>query len=77
LSTSKEKSVFPALRTGDELVLIRMPKGIALSEVKVNVRKRKVRIGEEEWKILEQETGDVRLIQPCENNEKYEFGMLT
>jgi hypothetical protein len=75
LSTSKEKSVLPTLRHNDELFLLRIPKGIALDPVEFNFRKRKVRIGEEEWKLLDEETGGVKLIQPQENSEKFEFRM--
>jgi hypothetical protein len=75
LSTSKEKSALPALRSNDELFLLRIPRGIALDNAQFNFRKRKVRIGEEEWKLLDEETGSVKLIQPQENSEKFEFGM--
>ena len=39
-----------------------------------NFRRRKVRIGEEEWKLLDLETKDVRMIQAKENSERFEFG---
>jgi hypothetical protein len=41
-----------------------------------NFRKRKVRIGEEDWKLLDLDTNDVRIIQPKENSERFEFGMV-
>jgi hypothetical protein len=75
LSTSKEKSALPALRQNDELFLLRIPKGIDFGNAQFNFRKRKVRIGEEEWKLLDEETGGVKVIQPQENSEKFEFGM--
>jgi hypothetical protein len=75
LSTSKENSALPALRQNEELLLLRIPKGIDLENVQFNFRKRKVRIGEEEWKLLDEETGSVKVIQPQENSEKFEFGM--
>jgi hypothetical protein len=75
LSTSKEESVFPRLRTNDQLFLLRIPKGVSLKDVKFNIGKRKVRIGEEEWKLLDENIGDVKFIQPVEDSAKFEFGM--
>jgi hypothetical protein len=75
LSTSKEESVFPRLRTNDQLFLLRIPKGVSLKDVNFNIGKRKVRIGEEEWKLLDENIGDVKFIQPVEDSEKFEFGM--
>jgi hypothetical protein len=57
------------------LFLLRIPKGIAFGNAQFNFRKRKVRIGEEEWKLLDEETGGVKVIQPQENSEKFDFGM--
>lgn len=41
-----------------------------------NFRKRKVRLEDEEWKILDLETKDVRMIQAKENSERFEFGIF-
>jgi len=75
LSTSKDKSTLPNLRTGDELFLLRIPRGVILNNVQFNLRKRKVRIGDEEWKLVDGVTGDIKVIQPIEDSEKYEFGI--
>ena len=77
LSTSKERSIFPDLGTNDELVLLRIPKGVSLKDdMRLNFRKRKVRIGEDEWKLLEEKvTGDIRMIQPVENSDNFEFSI--
>ena len=52
-----------------------MPKGITLRDMEMNFNKRKAKIGGEEWKLLYQETGDVRIIQAREGSEKFEFGL--
>src|SRR5271170_4272869 len=54
LSTSKYKSALPAPRTNDKLFLMRIPRGVNLHDVKFNFRKRKVRIGEEEWNLQDE-----------------------
>ena len=33
-----------------------------------------MRIGEEDWKLLDLETNELRIIQPKENSERFEFG---
>jgi hypothetical protein len=75
LSTSKEKSALPNLRANEELYLLRIPKGAELRDIQFNFRKRKVRIGEEVWNLVDENTGDTRIIQPMENSEKFEFSM--
>lgn len=75
LSTSKDTSAMPNMRTGDELFLLRIPRGVPLNHVQFNFRKRKVRIGEEEWKLVDNVTGNVQILQPVENSDKYEFGV--
>jgi len=75
LSTSKDKSALPNLRTGDQLFLLRIPRGVALNHAQFNFRKRKVRFGEEEWKLVDTLTGEVMVIQPVEDSDKYELGM--
>ena len=75
LSTSKEKSALPNLQTNEELYLLRIPKGVELKDIQFHFRKRKAKIGEEEWKLLDENTGDIRIIQPMENSEKFEFSM--
>lgn len=42
-----------------------------------NLRKRKVRIGEEEWKLVDGVTGDISVIQPVEDSDNYEFGIAS
>jgi hypothetical protein len=44
--------------------------------VQFNLKKRKVRIGEEEWKLVDGVTGDINVIQPVEDSENYEFGIV-
>ena len=73
LSTSKDKSALPKVRSGDELFLLRIPRGLALNNLQFNFRKRKARIGEEEWKLVDDVTGDIKMLQPVEDSEKYEF----
>ena len=75
LSTSTEKSVLPSLGSGDELFLLRIPKGLSLDNMHFNFVKRRVRIGNEEWKLLNDGPGYIRIIQPRENSEKFEFCM--
>jgi hypothetical protein len=75
LSTSKEKSIIPKLGPKDELFLLRVPSGVRLEDVQLNFRKQKARIGGEQWKLLSQESGDVRVIQGCKDSEEYEFGL--
>jgi len=43
--------------------------------VHFNFRKKKVRIGEEEWKLVDGLTGDIKVIQPVEDSDQYEFGI--
>ena len=74
-STSKEKSALPSLRSNEELYLLRISRGVKLKNLKFNFRKRKAKIGEEEWKLLDENTGDTRIIQPMENSEKFEFSV--
>jgi hypothetical protein len=76
LSTSKDKSALPSVRPHEDLLLVRIPRGVSMSNMQFNLRKRKVRIGEEEWKLLELNPNDVRIIQPKENSEQFEFGMV-
>lgn len=67
--------MLPPLRSNEELVYIRFPAGISLETAQFNLRKRKVRIGGEEWQLLEEEVGDIRVIQPREGCENFELGM--
>jgi hypothetical protein len=46
-----------------------------MKDIQFNFRKRKARIGDEEWKLLDENTGDIRIIQPVDNSEKFEFSM--
>ena len=74
LSTSKERSVLPKLSSKDDLYLLRVPRGVKLDNVQFNLEANKARIRDEEWKLVKEEMGDIKLIQPKENSEKYEFG---
>jgi hypothetical protein len=75
LSTSKEKPLLPKLSSKEDLYLLRVPRGVPLENVQFSLEAKKVRINEQEWKLAPEETGDIKLIQPRENSEKYEFGM--
>jgi len=75
VSSSKEKSILPTPRDGDELFLLRLPKDVDLNGLQFNFGKRKVKIGDEEWKLLDEESGDVKIIQPAENSEQFQFGL--
>jgi hypothetical protein len=57
------------------LFLFRVPNGVRLEDVQLNFRNQKARIGGEQWKLLSQESGDVRIIQGCKDSEEYEFGL--
>ena len=67
--------MLPALKLNDELFLLRLPRSVILKDVQFNFEEGKVRIGEEEWKLLDEPTGDIRIIQAQENSDKFEFGM--
>ena len=58
------------------MFLLRLPKGVDLNGMQFNMRKRKIMIGDEEWKLMNEEADDVNIIQPVENSERFEFGML-
>jgi len=62
------------LRSGEEIFFIRMACGVSLEDAQFNLRQRKVRIGEEEWELLEEDGNDIRVIRPRENTEKFELG---
>lgn len=74
ISNSKEKSALPKLRSEEELFLLRVPPGVQLKNLQFNFRKKKVRIDNEDWNLLEEETGDIRILRPVDNSEKFEFG---
>ena len=74
VSLSKGKSVMSNLRSGEEIFFIRMARGVSLEDAQFNLRQRKVRIGEEEWELLEEDGNDIRVIRPRENTEKFELG---
>jgi hypothetical protein len=45
--------------------------------VQFNLKKRKVRIGEEEWKLVDGVTGDICVLQPVEDSDNYEFSIAS
>jgi hypothetical protein len=53
-----------------------VPHGVPLNNINFNLRKRSARIGDEQWKLLDEEVGNIRMIQPIENSDKFEFGIL-
>ena len=74
ISTSKENSVLPKLRSNKELFLFRVPRSVQVQNIQINLRKRKIRIGEEKWKLLDQEVGNVKILRPLDGTDKYGLG---
>jgi len=75
LSTSKAKSILPSVRSHHQVFRLRIPAGVSLDQVKFNFQRRRIRIGDEEWKLMEENIGDVRLIEPIEDSAEFGFGM--
>ena len=76
LSTSKAKSILPSVRSHHQVFRLRIPPGVSLDQVKFNFQRRRIRIGEEEWKLMEESIENVRLIRPIENSEEFGFGIF-
>jgi hypothetical protein len=75
LSPSRGKSVLPTLRPQEELFYLRFPRSVSLENAQFNLRKRKVRIGEEEWQLIEEDVDDIRVIHSRENSENFSLGI--